>query len=180
MSDEIILVNLADQETGFCEKLEAHRIPSLHRAFSVFLYRQDPISGEFQMLLQKRAEGKYHSGGLWTNACCSHPRRGESLEEAVPRRMREELGIVPKVQELFSFVYYHRFSDSCAEFEYDHVFCGLWTGEAVPNPEEISELQWISLSELERWMLKQPDVFSPWFLIAAPKVLQLIQTGTSA
>lgn len=173
MSDEIILVNMNDEEIGCCEKMEAHRIPALHRAFSVFLYKR--TGKKLYMLLQKRAEGKYHSGGLWTNACCSHPRRGETLAEAVPRRMAEELGIVAAVTEEFAFTYFHRFSENCAEFEFDHVFTGKWEGEVVPDPEEISEVSWMEFSDIEQGMLARPDSFSPWFLIAAPKVMAVLR-----
>ena len=141
MKEEIILVDFSDRQIGFCEKLEAHHRNRLHRAFSVFLY--DPDGREPRMLLQKRAVGKYHSGGLWTNACCSHPRKGETLSVAVPRRMREELGIVTPVREIFSFCYFHQFSDHISEFEFDHVFCGQWRGSILPNPAEIAEIAWI-------------------------------------
>ena len=173
MSDEIILVNMNDDEIGCCEKMEAHRIPALHRAFSVFLYKKE--GGKLYMLLQKRAEGKYHSGGLWTNACCSHPRKGETLAEAVPRRMTEELGITADVEEEFAFTYFHRFSEDCAEFEYDHVFSGKWEGSVRPNPEEISQVAWMEFSDIEQKMMAQPDGFSPWFMIAAPKVMTVLR-----
>lgn len=168
MSDELILVNMNDEETGHQEKLEAHRTASLHRAFSVFLYKVE--DEKVYMLLQKRAAEKYHSGGLWTNACCSHPRYGEPLEEAVPRRMTEELGIRTEVREVCAFTYFHRFSETCAEFEYDHVFVGRWDGEVTPDPREIAETAWVELSDLEQRMLDDPDTYTPWFLIAAPKV----------
>lgn len=173
MSDEIILVNMNDDEIGCCEKMEAHRIPALHRAFSVFLYKKE--GGKLYMLLQKRAEGKYHSGGLWTNACCSHPRKGETLAEAVSRRMAEELGMAADVEEEFAFTYFHRFSEDCAEFEYDHVFSGKWEGEVRPNPEEISQVAWMEFSDIEQKMMAQPDGFSPWFMIAAPKVMAVLR-----
>ena len=177
MSDELILVNMKDEETGHQEKMEAHRTASLHRAFSVFLYKV--VNKKVYMLLQKRAEGKYHSGGLWTNACCSHPRRGETLEDAVPRRMAEELGIRTEVKEVFSFTYYHRFSDICAEFEYDHVFVGRWEDEVIPDPQEISETAWVELSSMEQQMMDAPDTFTPWFMIAAPKVNAVIREEVS-
>ena len=98
--DELILVDLSDHEIGTMDKAEAHRIGRLHRAFSVFI-----VHGG-KMLLQRRNSKKYHSGGLWANACCSHPRKGESLEAAAARRLSEELGISCAVTELFSFVYF--------------------------------------------------------------------------
>ena len=104
MSDELIMVDLNDEEVGHQGKMDTHRNASLHRAFSVFLYKI--VDEKVYILLQKRAEEKYHSGGLWTNACCSHPRYMETLTEAVPRRMQEELGINTEVREIFSFVYF--------------------------------------------------------------------------
>lgn len=168
MSDELILVNLKDEEIGHLGKAQVHEMARLHRAFSVFLYtvKNDRI----YMLLQKRAEGKYHSGGLWTNACCSHPRYGESLADAVPRRMLEELGIQTAVREVFSFTYFHRFSATCAEYEVDHVYIGEWHGEVTANPEEIADLEWLEIAELEQKMLEEPDRYTAWFMVAAPKV----------
>lgn len=173
MENEIILVDLNDKEIGYKEKMETHRLPALHRAFSVFLYKV--TDEELYLLLQKRAEGKYHSGGLWTNTCCSHPARGEILEEAVPRRMQEELGMTCDVQEIFSFTYFHRFSSECAEYEFDHVFIGEWDGKVFPDPEEISEVAWIKWKELQKQMMERPDDFSPWFMIAMPKVAAWIE-----
>ncbi len=169
MNDNIILVDFSDREIGTCTKAEAHKLPALHRAFSVYLYRLR--DGRPEMLIQKRAEGKYHSGGLWTNACCSHPRAGESLQLAVERRLVEELGIDALAEWQFSFPYYYRFSPDVAEYELDHVFLGEWNGgEPVPNPEEVGELRWISLEELEKWMFSEPDAFTPWFMTGAPQI----------
>ncbi|MGN1417980.1 MAG: isopentenyl-diphosphate Delta-isomerase [Acutalibacteraceae bacterium] len=173
MNDELILVNLNDEPIGHLDKTQTHRTAQLHRAFSVFLYKI--VDKKIYMLLQKRAEDKYHSGGLWTNACCSHPRTGETLQEAVPRRMKEELGISTPVREVFSFTYFHRFSQTCAEFEYDHVFIGEWEEQVNPDPQEIAQTAWVEISELERQMTQNPDSFTAWFMIAAPKVNQLLR-----
>lgn len=118
--DQLILVDLDDVPIGSAGKAEVHRRGLLHRAFSVFL-----TDGE-RMLLQRRSRGKYHSGGLWANACCSHPRAGESLEQAVPRRLKEELGISCPVEELFSFHYFSQYGPQLFEYELDHVFLGRW------------------------------------------------------
>ena len=131
MQDELILVDLFDRAIGHGEKLDVHRRRLLHRAFSVFL-----VDENGRWLLQKRADGKYHSGGLWANACCSHPRWGETLPQAVSRRLQEELGITGEARELFSFIYYTPFP-SLSEYEYDHVFLLLHSGPVTPNPEEI-------------------------------------------
>ena len=120
--EELILVDLDDREIGTMDKAEAHRLGRLHRAFSVFIVDCD------RMLIQQRNRGKYHSGGLWANACCSHPRHGETLPEATERRLREELGISCELRELFDFVYFSRYVDDLFEYEYDHVFVGEYSG----------------------------------------------------
>lgn len=167
--EELILVDTKDQEIGSCEKLAAHVRPTLHRAFSVFLY------SDGQMLLQRRSQSKYHSGGLWTNACCSHPRIGETLEESTTRRMAEELGVSVPLTELFSFVYCAHFADNLWEHEYDHVFLGEYRGMPEFNPEEAEQMRWISFSDLRRELVEQPEMYTVWFHIAAPRVLDLLE-----
>ena len=170
-NEKLILVTVDDKEIGTLGKEEVHRQGLLHRAFSVFLY-----DGE-RMLLQKRAEGKYHSGGLWTNACCSHPRAGEELNEAVHRRMMLELGLDTEVREVFSFTYLTQFADDLYEYEYDHVFLGTYDSDLPVrlDPEEASEYRWIGLSELKQEVLLRPETFTSWFLIAISKVLPVIE-----
>lgn len=124
------------------------------------------------MLLQKRSAGKYHSGGLWTNACCSHPRQGEELSEAVERRLKEELGVRMPVEELYSFVYRAQFENGLTEYEYDHVFLGEYDGEIRLNEEEASEIRWMDMDELAEDLWKNPEKYTAWFLIAAPQVLR--------
>ncbi len=169
MYDELILVDLYDRPIGRGEKGVVHHEGRLHRAFSVFLWSQEGL------LIQQRNLEKYHSGGLWANACCSHPRYGESLTQAVPRRMQEELGMDCPVEELFSFVYRADFQNGVYEYEYDHVFVGEYHGSFSPNEEEIAQLMWIPLHELERQLVEEPHRFAPWFLIAAPRVLLWLQ-----
>ncbi len=168
--DQLILVDLYDHKIGTISKSEAHCKPLLHRAFSVFLFRKD------EMLLQKRARDKYHSGGLWTNACCSHPRPEEDLAEAARNRTILEVGADCQLREEFSFVYCHRFHEALYEYEYDHVFTGRYDGPLCPNPEEVEELRWVPFAELEQWLLERPQDFSVWFLTAAPKVLSLLRS----
>lgn len=181
MSEYIILVDEQDNEIGYGEKLDVHVKKQLHRAFSVFIYDQR----NQKMLLQKRAEGKYHSGGKWSNACCSHPRKGEVMEEALARRLQEELGFsmpgkvtihlypdfpehveVQDMIEMGHFTYFAQF-DGLAEHEIDHVYVYHPTEEQVINmkcnPEEIAEYQWINLEKLIEWMSDRPDDFSAWF-----------------
>ena len=130
------------------------------------------------MLIQKRNVNKYHSGGLWTNACCSHPGIGEDLTEAVKRRMKEELGITADLHECFSFVYRHVFENGIIEYEYDHVFVSDYDGEISPDPDEIEEYRWISYSELADELLTDPGKYTVWFQIAAPGVLRdICRTG---
>jgi isopentenyl-diphosphate delta-isomerase len=165
--EKIILVDIFDRQTGAEEKIEAHRSPRLHRAFSLFVHHGG------KMLIQQRAARKYHSGGLWANACCSHPRDGERTEEAVSRRMEEELGIRnADVKELFSFVYLHKFRDDMYEYEYDHVFSADYDGALTVNREEIEDAEWVAFEELARRLCAAPEMFASWFLIAAPRVLK--------
>lgn len=167
MSELIIRVDLLDREIGPVEKLEAHVKKQLHRAFSVFIVQDG------KMLVQQRAMDKYHSAGLWANACCSHPRWGETFQESVQNRLELELGIPKgscKPREVFSFVYYTSYGD-LSEYEYDHVLVAEYAGAIKPNPEEIMDTRWIGLEELKRELEEEPEKFSSWFQIAAPRVL---------
>ncbi|MDD7390412.1 MAG: isopentenyl-diphosphate Delta-isomerase [Lachnospiraceae bacterium] len=169
MEDQLIRVDLYDKEIGYGTKEEIHRKGQLHRAFSVFLVDDD------RMLIQKRREDKYHSGGLWANACCSHPRRDESLEDAIERRLQEELGVTAPCRELSHFVYYMKFSDEMHEYELDHIFLGTYDGEVDFDRNEIEEVKWVDFDWLEDDMEKNPDHYACWFLIAAPKVLEFLR-----
>ncbi len=168
MNQDVILVNLHDEPVGTATKEEAHRRGDLHRAFSVFLYHEN------RLLIQQRAFHKYHSGGLWANTCCSHPRPGEELEDAVRRRLKEEAGIECEVKEVFSFVYKHRFAEDLYEHEFDHVFLGVYDGAFIPNPEEVMDWRWITFDELRKDLADHPEKYAPWFRIAAPRVMEMI------
>ncbi|MBQ9059657.1 MAG: NUDIX domain-containing protein, partial [Firmicutes bacterium] len=133
MSEEITLVDLNDEILGYETKEEVHRSGMLHRAFSVF------IVNEGRMLLQRRNPSKYHSGGLWSNACCSHQRKGEVLTEAVHRRMKEELGFDCRLEEQFTFIYRTVFAEDLIEYELDHVFLGKCDPSLCIDPEEVAE-----------------------------------------
>lgn len=171
VNDRLILVDICDNQTGTGPKLEVHRKSLLHRAFSVFIF-----SGN-RMLIQQRALDKYHSGGLWANACCSHPRDGEELSEAVPRRLEEELGINCPVRELFSFIYFEHFpGNDLSEHELDHVFLGEYSGEVSPDPDEVEAVKWIDVDELAEDLVKNPKAYSAWFHIAAPEVIKAIKS----
>src|SRR5215475_1033999 len=119
--EEVILVDEDDFQVGTMEKMEAHRKALLHRAFSVFIFN---TKGE--MLLQQRALNKYHSAGLWTNACCSHPAPGESTLDAAEKRLLEEMGFITPLQEIFEFTYKTEFDNGLTEYEFDHVVVGTW------------------------------------------------------
>ena len=166
MTDMLICVDALDQQVGTMDKIRCHREGILHRAFSIFL-----VDGD-RMLLQRRALNKYHSGGKWANACCSHPRNGEALTQAVYRRLDEELGIRCDCMEIGSFVYRHCFTPTLYEYEYDHVFVGTWRGEVFPNPDEIMEVKWFDKKVLLSLMNEKPDMFCTWFITAFPIVLQ--------
>lgn len=168
--DEIILVDFRNHEIGVGEKMHVHRMGYLHRAFSIFI-----IDKKGRMLIQKRNNNKYHSGGLWANACCSHPRKGENIEDAVKRRMQEEIGLFCEINYIFDFIYNENYGD-LSEYEYDHVFLGICDQEKIIFDEnEIEECMWIEYEKLEAWMLKKPSEFASWFIIACPKVLSIIE-----
>jgi len=167
MPEEVILVDEEDREIGKMEKIRAHQEGRLHRAFSIFIFSPDG-----RMLIQKRAKEKYHCGGLWANACCSHPRPGETLEEAVHRRLREELGFDTELKEAFHFIYRATFPNGLTENEFDHVFIGFYSGPVQPNKEEVEEIKWVAPEEILEDMRKNPERYTPWFRIALEKVLE--------
>lgn len=158
--EKVVLVTPENREIGLMDKMEAHRLGLLHRAFSVFLFN---FRGE--MLLQKRAATKYHSPGQWTNAVCSHPRQGETFAEAAARRLKEELGITTDLSEKFHFVYKAKVGQDLWEHELDYVFTGIFEEEFHLNPQEVSEVRYLSLAKLEREMEENPSEFTEWFKI---------------
>lgn len=169
IEQHIVLVNDRDEEIGNMGKMEVHRLGLLHRAFSVFVFN---TRGE--MLLQQRALKKYHSPGLWTNTCCSHPYPGENVERAALRRLSEEMGFSTALQPLFSFIYRAEFTNGLIEHEYDHVFVGSYEGPVVPDPEEVNDYCFKTLSEIEHSLLTHPDKYTPWFHIAFPRILHWV------
>lgn len=169
METDVILVDFQDRPLGTMDKMEAHRGKKLHRAFSVFLYRENCL------LLQRRAAHKYHCGGLWANSCCSHPRPGETLEAAALRRLREEIGAAPAgLTHHHAFTYFAPLDRGLCEYEYDHVLMGEYHGDARANPEEADELKWVEIPALLDDMLVFPERYAPWFLICAPRVIDTI------
>jgi isopentenyl-diphosphate delta-isomerase len=156
--EEVVLVNEFDVEVGTMEKMEAHKKGLLHRAFSVIL-----VNSKGELLLQKRAAKKYHSASLWTNACCSHPRPGETVEAAAERRIQEELGIHAKTTLAYSFVYKVALENNLTEHELDHVLIGKFDGDPIVNPEEIEDWKYITLSSLRKDIHKNPAHYTHWF-----------------
>lgn len=161
----VILVDEQDNELGTMPKLAAHQPPVLHRAFSVFIFNDKQ-----EMLLQQRAAGKYHSAGLWTNACCSHPIPGEETINAAKRRLKEEMGFETAIEKAFSFVYQADFDNGLGEYEYDHVFAGVYDGAIQPDPEEVSDYRFLSMEAIEQLLETDPDQFTVWFQLAFPRI----------
>lgn len=166
---EVVLVNEHDEQTGTMEKLAAHRTPNLHRAFSVFLF-----NSQGKMILQRRALHKYHSGGLWTNTCCSHPYPGEDVESAAQRRLKEEMGIEAPLQKAFHFTYQAQFDNGLIEYEFDHVFVGEYDGNIQPDPDEVGDYCYKSLEDIRQDLAVKPGIYTAWFGIAFPMLEQYL------
>lgn len=161
MGEQIILVSEKDEPIGTMGKLEAHQKGLLHRAFSLFIKNSE---GKF--LLQQRAKTKYHSGGLWTNTCCGHPRQGEDTLTAAHRRLGEEMGFDCVLQEIFVFHYTTPLDHGLTENEIDHVFVGIFDGDVTANPEEADSWTWMAREAIERNMAAHPENYTYWFKIA--------------
>jgi isopentenyl-diphosphate Delta-isomerase len=169
MSEIIVLVDEKDHPIGYEEKMKAHSDGGkLHRAFSIFIYNSNN-----QMLLQLRSNAKHHFQSLWSNGCCSHPLKGEELEKAAHRKLKQEFGFDTKLKEVFSFVY--RADDpksGLTEHEFDHVFIGEYNGVPKPNPEEIDDWKWVSPTELKNDLTENPDHYTPWLKPAFDGLVQ--------
>lgn len=163
--DKVILVNHKDEMIGTAEKLKAHQQALLHRALSIFIFNE---KGE--MLLQQRAFDKYHSGGLWTNACCTHPKPNEDVLFAAHRRLKEEMGFDTSLTKIFSFTYKAVFDNGLTEHEFDHVFLGTYSGSIKPDPIEVANYSYLTLNEIEQQLKQAPDKFTNWFQIAFPRI----------
>ena len=163
--NQVILVDEQDAPLGVMEKMEAHRTGMLHRAFSIFIFNR-----EGQMLLQQRAHGKYHSGGLWTNACCSHPQPGEQVQEAAERRLMEELGFNTKLEKVFDFLYKAGLDNGLTEHEFDHVFVGIYNGPINYNTDEVMHIEYKTLDEIKASLGEDPSRYTAWFHHAFPGI----------
>jgi isopentenyl-diphosphate delta-isomerase len=168
MNEQLVLVDRNDTAIGVMDKLQAHQEGHLHRAFSIFVFN---AAGE--LLLQRRNPQKYHSGGLWANTCCSHPRPGETLAAAAHRRLGEEMGFDCKMETGFSFIYKVLFDNGLIEHEYDHVFVGYYDDDPLPNPTEVVEWQWIGLADLQQRISARPQDYVHWLRLIFERVMPL-------
>ncbi len=162
--ERVVLVDAEDQEIGTEEKMLAHELGLLHRAFSVFIYRYRDQDQALEFLLQKRQITKYHCGGLWTNTCCSHPRQQEPILDAGQRRLKEEMSLDIPLKSAGSFIYQASFNNGLTEHEFDHVLIGEYNGidPIQIDPLEVDEYRWISLEMLQRDLSESPLLYTPW------------------
>ncbi len=167
MQEQVILVDSNDTETGVMEKMEAHRKARLHRAVSVFI-----VNSKGDWLLQRRALEKYHSNGLWTNTCCSHPKPGESSIDAAHRRLMEEMGMKAKLRELFHFIYKEPLDNELTEYELDHVFVGISDDEPNINTDEVLSWKYVNYHTLKQDIEENPENYTVWFLKIVERVHQ--------
>ena len=165
MNNFLILVDENDKQWGKLEKLLVHQLGLLHRAFSVFIFNR---KGE--LLLQQRAEEKYHSGGLWTNTCCSHPQYGEATPDAIRRRLFDEMGMQCRTNFAFSFVYKANFDNGLTEHEFDHVYFGLSDDIPLPEKTEVKDWKYMTIPALEEDIAGHPEGYTEWLKICLPDV----------
>lgn len=142
--ETLVLVDRSDHQIGLCEKLETHRRGLLHRAFSVILYRDD------QILLQRRNLSKYHSGGLWANAACGHPRPDEPTVSGATRRLKEEMGLSCTLRPIGSTIYRAELDHDMVEHELVHLFAGICVDEPSPDPDEVMDWRWYSVKQFRK------------------------------
>lgn len=165
--DYVVLVDELDNEIGFMEKMAAHEKGVLHRAFSVFTF-----NSKGELILQRRALDKYHSGGLWTNTCCSHPRKAEATIDAAHRRLQEEMGFDCPLTKAFDFIYKKELDNGLTEHELDHVFIGVFDGEVHYNKEEVHEIKHIELNALLEDVEANAHAYTEWFKICLKETLK--------
>jgi len=156
--DQVVLVDEQDRAVGTMEKMEAHRRGKLHRAFSILVY-----NSRGELLVHQRSASKYHSAGLWTNTCCSHPRPEENIRDAAARRLKEEMGIDANPEFLYSFIYQAAFDNGLIEHELDHVFRATFDGIPQANPKEVQAWRYVAIEDLQKEVAAAPDQFTHWF-----------------
>ncbi len=170
--EQVVCVDRYDRRRGAASKLEAHRRGLLHRAFSILVFNE-----RRELLLQRRADTKYHFAGRWSNTCCGHPRPGEGTDAAAARRLREELGFAAPLEEHQQLIYRARDPVSgLIEHEYLHVFQGIFAGEPVPSPEEVGAWRWASIPDVREDLAGSPDSFTPWFALLMDRLLEAAGT----
>jgi len=167
--DMVILVNEQNEWQGMMDKVAAHKEGLLHRAISVFI-----VNEKKELLLQQRADGKYHSGGLWSNTCCSHPMQGESTFMAAHRRLREELGFDCELQAAFILRYKAAMDNGLVENEYDHVYFGTYSGTLQPDPDEVKAYRYVRTDELQQEINANPGAFTAWLHLALPRFIKYL------
>lgn len=167
--NQVILVDDQDNAIGTMEKMQAHIEGKLHRAFSVFVFNE-----QHELLIHQRATHKYHSGGLWTNTCCSHPMPHETVEEAAHRRLVEEMGFDCELEEVYAFSYYAELDKGLTEHEFDHVFFGKFAGTPDINPEEVSHYKYMSVPAIKADIINNPENYTEWFKLIFEKIDHLI------
>lgn len=161
----VILVDENDNDIGVMEKLQAHQEGKLHRAFSIFIFND-----KNELLLQQRALSKYHSAGLWTNTCCSHPRPSETIKDAANRRLYEEMGMSCDLQIKTNFIYKTPFDNGLTEHELDYVLTGTTNQNPTINKDEVEQYKWQSISDIKKDIISNPSQYTFWFKIALEKV----------
>ncbi|RWY54016.1 isopentenyl-diphosphate Delta-isomerase [Mucilaginibacter gilvus] len=171
MSEIIIAVNEQGRITGTLDKLRAHITGQLHRAFSIFIFNTDG-----QLLLQQRADAKYHSGGKWTNTCCSHPRIGEQTSNAAHRRLQEEMGFDCELKEIFSFRYCETLQNGLIENEFDHVFFGISNQQPIPDPSEVKDFEYLNMELISYKLKTDPGSYTVWLNICFEQVMEHFKT----
>lgn len=164
--NKVVLVDENDCVLGEMDKLEAHKTGKLHRAFSVFIFND-----RNEILLQQRADKKYHGGGLWTNTCCSHPKINENIKLSALERLQYEMGLECELTKLFSFVYEKAVENDLIEHEFDHVFIGFTNESPKPNKDEVKAYKWVAQELLQSGIKCNPNIYTSWFKIALSKVL---------
>ena len=167
--EKVILVDKLDNPIGEMEKQEAHVKGLLHRAFSIFIFNDKE-----EILLHQRAHHKYHSGGLWTNTCCSHPRPGEHTHDAANRRLVEEMGMVCTLKEQFSFIYKAKLDNDLFEHELDHVLLGYYKGHPKINKLEVADWKWMDIKKISESMKINPQDYTVWFKIVFDQFIKKI------
>lgn len=158
MEELLVLVDRNDVQIGFDTKMQVHRRGALHRAFSILVFDRHS-----RLLLQRRAQEKYHSAGLWSNSCCGHPRHGEDPDAAAHRRLQEEMGFDCGLREVSTLTYWATVSDELIEHEYDHIYVGVFEGEPQIDPREVLDWKWTEPQDVLAWMSERPGDFTVWF-----------------